>query len=186
MVAYDGGYAVDFGALGLWTYNNGASMKLHNSDVEHIMASGSKLIIDFGAGAGLWEYDGDSSSWTRLSISDPEPVPGCGNTMATHHHGHVSPFPILTIQGIRSLPMTGDTLLTLAVAGSGITRMPPGRSFTVMTWSILWQWTANCSLILVPVSGCGNMMRTHHHGYVSLTLTRTTRGIPWLTQNTSQ
>jgi hypothetical protein len=89
MVAYDGGYAVDFGALGLWTYNNGASMKLHNSDVEHIMASGSKLIIDFGAGAGLWEYDGDSSSWTRLSISDPD---NTGNTIVAYDGGYAVDF----------------------------------------------------------------------------------------------
>ena len=79
MVAYDGGLAIDFGSGGLRHWNGSIWKKLNSEDVEHLLVYDGRLVGDFGASWGLWEYDG--SSWSQLTSANPD---NTGNSMVVY------------------------------------------------------------------------------------------------------
>ncbi len=62
--------ASDFGAKGLWHYDN-IWDKLTSWDPENLVRWENRFAADFGSGKGLWLYE-TSTLWTKISSWDPE------------------------------------------------------------------------------------------------------------------
>ena len=66
MVAYGNGLAVDFGnSYGMWYYDVGW-WNMTPADPEWLGVHGDKLPADFGANLGIWEFEGSTSSWSKI------------------------------------------------------------------------------------------------------------------------
>ena len=69
----------DFGASGLYKFNDAAAWtQLTPSNPENMAASGSALYADFGA-SGLYKFD--ATAWTQLTPSNPENMVAAGSLL---------------------------------------------------------------------------------------------------------
>jgi len=68
MAAFNNCLAVDFGSKTLYYFNGAAWSQMSTNNTEWLGTYMDKLVADFGAAYGLWQYN--SASWTMISTAD--------------------------------------------------------------------------------------------------------------------